>query len=302
MKTVSVILTTYNSANCIEKSVDSILHQEGVGKSFLIELIVVDDCSTDTTVEILRQKNVRYFSTGKNSGGPNKGRNIGLQNATGDFICIADHDDIWKPNKLLATLPYLEQVPIVTSGYTLIDSSKEKTIDRLANAATPFVLYPQNVTFLQKLTKSLTGQNTYLGSIIYRSELKNVLFEEHFGVVDYDWLLRLFHQNASIEVCQSLYLRFVDGKNLSLNEGYRRKDFYYSLMHIENYEALYPKETAISFQKIHGSRARFYYMVGNMKKARTYFLRSSWDLKTLMYYLTTFAGSEYVKKRFNVFG
>lgn len=82
---------------------------------------------------------------------------------------------------------------------------------------------------------------------------------KHFGVVDFDWVLRLFNNNASIEVCDSLYTRFVDGQNLSLNENYRRKDFYYSLDFIENFQAEYPKEVKLAYKKIHGSRARYFY-------------------------------------------
>ena len=61
---------------------------------FDLELIVVDDCSSDDTINILQSNKINYLSTGKNSGGPNKGRNLALKQSTGDFICIADHDDI----------------------------------------------------------------------------------------------------------------------------------------------------------------------------------------------------------------
>ncbi len=53
MKKVSVILTTYNSEYQIQEVIDSIYNQQGKGKLFEIELIVVDDCSTDSTQKIL---------------------------------------------------------------------------------------------------------------------------------------------------------------------------------------------------------------------------------------------------------
>jgi len=302
MKKVSVILTTYNSSNYVQKTIDSILNQTGVGTDFELELITIDDCSSDNTIEILKKNNINFLSTKKNSGGPNKGRNIGLAAASGDYICIADHDDEWKEKKIISLLPYLEKAPIVTSGYTVINKASGQQTDRISKSNKPYIFYEKNSTFISKLTKSLKGQNTYLGSIIYDSKLKDILFEEHFGVVDFDWVLRLFHQNASIEVCDSLYNRYVDGKNLSLDESYRRKDFYYSLMFIENYEQQYPKEVQISFKKIHGSRARYYYMINDMKKARSNFLKSELNLKTLAYYLTTYFGSDYVKDKFEVFG
>jgi glycosyltransferase involved in cell wall biosynthesis len=225
-----------------------------------------------------------------------------LNVASGDYICIADHDDSWENQRLASLLPYLEKAPIVTSGYTLVDEVKNKNIVRKNSSDSSHLFFSKNETFLKKLTKSLSGQNTYLGSIIFKKELKHILFEEHFGMVDFDWILRMLHQQESIEVCDSLYTRYVTDQNLSLNEAYRVKDFYYSLMHIESYENLYPREVSLAYRKIHGSRARYYYLMGNMKKARFYFMRSRWDLVTLLYYLTTFAGSGFVKKRFNVFG
>lgn len=301
-KTVSVIVTTYNSEKSIERLLNSIVNQSGIGKEFDIELIVVDDCSTDKTVEIVKKYNSILLSTNKNSGGPNAGRNLGLKKASGDYICIADHDDEWKVNKTLLQLPFLEKVPVVTCGYTVNDQEKNKVFDKVNTSKIGFQYFEKNETFLKRLTKSLTGQNTYLGGIIYKKELKDILFEENFGVVDYDWLLRLLHDRDTIEVCEALYYRHVNRKNLSLNEDYRTKDFYFSLMFIEQYQELYPKEVKISYKKIHGSRARYYYLTNNMKMARRYFLRSQLNLKTIAYYLTSFWGSGYVIKKHNVFG
>ena len=55
MDKVSVILTTYNSEKTVETTVNSIRSQEGEGYDFEIELIVVDDCSTDSTTQILKK-------------------------------------------------------------------------------------------------------------------------------------------------------------------------------------------------------------------------------------------------------
>jgi len=154
-------------------------NQEGIGTAFDLEIIVVDDCSKDGTVDILKKNEVIYLSTGENSGGPNKGRNMGLEIATGDYICIADHDDEWKPHKIITLIPYLEKVPIVTSGYSVIDNKDNSTTERVAKTSNPnqnYISYNKNITFRGKLAKSWEGQNIYIGSIIYRSELKGNLF------------------------------------------------------------------------------------------------------------------------------
>lgn len=303
MKRITVIIATYNGEKVIENTIKSILNQDDNNRLFTIELIAVDDRSTDNTFSILQTyKTCTILQNKQNSGGPNKGRNIGLKIASGDYICIADQDDEWEKDKIISLLPFIDKAPIITSGYNVIDTSTQKEFIRVADERKSHISYKKNQTFLQKLSKNWKGQNTYLGAIMFSKELKDILFEEHFGMVDFDWVLRLFHQQESIEVCKSLYTRIVDGNNLSLNEKYRRYDFYYSLICIENYQETYPKESLTGYKRLHGSRARYYYLVGDMKQARFYFLRAEHNVKTLVYFLTTFIGSKWVKKYFNVFG
>lgn len=302
MKKVSVILTTYNSEKSVSRVIDSILNQKGLGEAFQLELIVVDDCSRDQTQQILTNFKINFLTTGINSGGPNKGRNLGLKAATGDYICIADHDDEWVNDKIITQLPHLEKVPVVSSGYTVINSNSEKKTERVSKSKESYIYFERNMTFLSKLKKSGKGQKTYLGSLIYSSHLKNILFEEIYGVLDYDWVLKLFENNDSVEVCKSLYFRYLDGSNLSLNEAYRLKDYSYSLAFINKYKKIYPREYSISNKRIHGSLARYYYVISNMKLARHYFRKSGFSFKTLAYYLTTYCCSEFVKRKFNVFG
>ena len=299
---VSVILTTYNAENQIQEVIDSIHKQEGRDELFELELIVVDDCSTDSTAAILERMNISFISTKKNTGGPNKGRNIAISQCKGDFICIADHDDIWFPNKISELISVSDLAPIITSGYTLEDTSSGRKEERVNKSSSDFVEYKKNETFLTKLTKSKVGQQTYLGSIMFNSALKNMKFEEDFGMIDFDWVLKLFHNQNSVEVCSALYLRKVEGNNLSLNEQYRTNDYYYSLKSISTYKNKYPSEVKRSEKRINGSMGRYYYLMGDMKLSRKYLLKSTIGLKTILYLITSFVGSKIVKKYFNIFG
>jgi len=224
-----------------------------------------------------------------------------LQAATGDYICITDHDDEWKEHRIMTLLIYLEKAPIVTSGFTVINTKYNTSQDRL-NKGDEFIFHESNKLFFKRLTRTLKGSNFYLGSVIFHKKLKNILFEEHFGMLDFDWGLRLLHNNSSVEVLESLFNRYVDGTNLSFNESYRRINYYYSLMYIENYKILYPKEVEIAYKRINGNRARYHYVMNDMGNARFYFLKSGFNWKVILYYFTTFGGSEFVKKKFNVFG
>ena len=299
---VSVILTTYNSENQIQEVIDSIHKQEGRNELFELELLVVDDCSTDATQAILLKNNINFQFTSKNTGGPNHGRNIALSICTGNYICIADHDDVWFPNKVISLLKYSENAPIITSGYTLEDINTGRKEDRINKSLDGHLMFEKDETFFTKLTKSRVGQQTYLGSIMFSSDLKEILFEEEIGMIDFDWVLKLFYNRKSVEISKSLYLRKVDGKNLSLNENYRINDYNFSLQTIKSYSKKFPEEVNLSKKRINGSMGRYYYLIGNMKLSREYLLKSSINIKTILYLITTFVGSKIVKKYFNIFG
>ena len=303
MISVSIILTTYNSGNQLLEVINSINNQHGVGIDFSIELIVVDDCSTDNTVEILIKNNIQFFSTNKNSGGPNRGRNIALKKCNGDFICIADHDDVWFSNKISELLKVSDFAPIITSGYTLFNLINNQKIKRIkSSSSSSYILYEKNKTFISKLTKMKSGQQTYLGSIMFSSSLKNVFFEEEYGMIDFDWVLRLFHNNSSVEICKSLYLRKVKRNNLSLDESYRINDYEYSMKTVSDFLDQYPSQVKISKKRINGSMGRYYYLIGDMKNARKYLMKSTVNLISILYLITTFVGHKFVRKHFNIFG
>jgi glycosyltransferase involved in cell wall biosynthesis len=299
---ISVIITTYNSEKTLQRTLDSITSQKGIDDKFELELIAVDDCSTDCTQEILNKNGIQLLTTKRNSGGPNKGRNIGLGKASGDFICIVDHDDVWLPGKVISQLEVRHLAPIISCGFTVINEADGVRVHNVSKSEKIHTLYDENITFLNKLLKKKGVQNIYLGGMMYSSELKHILFEEHFGMVDFDWLLKLFEGQKVVEINHALYHRIVFGSNLSFNESYRMTDFYFSLLTLENYWKKYPNECLRSYKRIHGTLARFYYVTGDVKKARFYFLRSELTWKSIAYYITTFGGHSYVKKKFNVFG
>lgn len=297
---VSVILPTYNSGEFLQQTLDSILSQNGAGNLFQLELIVVDDCSTDNTTTILRKNKIPFLSNDVNSNGPNKGRNIGLKAATGKYICLIDHDDTWHPDKILHQLNAAKQAPVITTGYR---SSHRKLNPVSDSPGTGGLLYYSwNETFLKKLRKDKNGQPTNLSSIMIRSDLKSILFEENFGMVDFDWVLNIFEGSDSIHVNQELVYRNVNGKNLSLDLSYRLIDYHFSLLTLEKYQRQYPKEVALARRRINGTRARYHLIKGEMPESRKYFRKSALDIKTVAYYLTTFYGAGWVTRRYNVFG
>jgi glycosyltransferase involved in cell wall biosynthesis len=298
---VSVILGTYNSAAFIKRTVESVLSQEGNGSEFEIELLTIDDCSKDNTVEILKSMGLQPLSTESPSGGPNRGRNIGLQKATGDYIALIDHDDTWHPEKIKTQLSVADRAPIITTGYRVIDNAR-KTTSSMGTGEPEIRFYDKNVTFLDRLARRKSGQPVYMSTIMFARELSSILFEEEYGCVDYDWLLRLFEGRSSVHCSKVLATRYISGENLSLQSAYRGKEYNLSARTAEMYRVKYPDEATQAVYRINGTRARYHYVSGDMALARKFLRKSTPGITTSLYWLTSYAGSRIVKRFFRVFG
>lgn len=104
---VSIVIPLYNREKTIGMAIASILNQ--TYQDF--EIIVVDDCSSDRSVEAVKQINddrIRVILCEKN-GGACVARNIGIENSNGDFIAFQDSDDHWHEDKLKKSLYFMEQ-------------------------------------------------------------------------------------------------------------------------------------------------------------------------------------------------
>lgn len=98
-KVISIIIPIYNRADYLERCITSALTQEGVST----EIILVDDGSTDNSLSICNSfaanhPNIKVFH--QDNGGLSAARNLGLDNATGDYIFFLDSDDCLVPNTL----------------------------------------------------------------------------------------------------------------------------------------------------------------------------------------------------------
>lgn len=97
---LSVIIPTFNRANVLARALDSVLLQTLDQGAFSIEIIVLDDGSTDETATLIAQQypSVRYYY--QDNQGVSSARNLGLMHAKGEWIALLDSDDEWLPNKL----------------------------------------------------------------------------------------------------------------------------------------------------------------------------------------------------------
>lgn len=143
---VSVILPTFNSAPYIEATLRSACEQTYPS----LEIIVVDDGSTDDTVSIVNAINdprVRLIERPEN-GGAGAARNVGISAATGRFIAFLDSDDLWFPTKIERQIAFMKERGLAScyTRYSLIDESGKVFGDcgEIAKSLSYKQLLPQN--------------------------------------------------------------------------------------------------------------------------------------------------------------
>lgn len=135
---VSIIMPSYNTAPYIEETIQSVLNQTYTNW----ELIIVDDCSNDSTDEVLdaiKDNRIRYFKNEKNSGAA-VSRNKALREAKGQWIAYLDSDDLWMPEKLEKQIKFMEE-----NGYAFSYTNYEE-IDVDGNKTGVKVTGPKKIT------------------------------------------------------------------------------------------------------------------------------------------------------------
>jgi glycosyltransferase involved in cell wall biosynthesis len=117
---VSVIIPTHNRSARLKDALESAQAQVGVGQVFDVEIIVVDDASSDGTPELVqRYPAVRYLRHPTNRGGA-AARNTGIEASRGSFVAFLDDDDVWLPQKLTVQVPVLQAHPEAGGVYSHI--------------------------------------------------------------------------------------------------------------------------------------------------------------------------------------
>lgn len=154
-KLVSIITPTYNSEKYITDTINSVINQ--TYRNW--ELIIVDDCSTDTTVRIIKNfieedHRIHFMQQNKNLGA-GVARQTALETAVGDYITFLDADDLWKPQKLQKQMDFMNasNQPFTFSFYECIDEDSNP-LKREVQAPNPLT-YKQ--LFFCNYVGNLTG-------------------------------------------------------------------------------------------------------------------------------------------------
>lgn len=186
MKTVSVVIPAFNREATVLRAINSAL-----GQTYpVLEVIVVDDCSSDGTVgmvESVDDYRVRIIRNPVNSGAC-RSRNVGIEAAVGDYIALLDSDDEWLPEKLEKQMAALDETgaDVCTCRFRRSSSESNDAHGDLAGVlpdCSPGLLKRREL-----VRRSLVSTQTILAN---KEVFRSYLFDETMPrFQDYEWTIR----------------------------------------------------------------------------------------------------------------
>lgn len=186
---VSVIIPNYNHENYLEKRIKSVINQTYKN----IEIIILDDCSTDNSLSIVKQyenheKVVNVFINTVNSGSPFRQWKAGLDMSHGEYVWIAESDDYNEPEFLSTLLKCHIRYPSIGMAYsnTYVIDSNDNVIDKYRYHSEVYDGERWNNSFFS------TGRDEVVNFFVYKSTIPNVtgvLFKRNSIVKNIDYIL-----------------------------------------------------------------------------------------------------------------
>lgn len=177
----SVCMATFRGSRYVAEQLESILEQLGAND----EVVVVDDASPDETVAVikgLQDPRIRIFEVEKNQGYVRSFEQAVLA-SRGDYIFLADQDDVWMPGRLDAMLSALETSDVVASNFAVLGGGSRNGVPELAAA--------DSSHFLRNVLGVVVGYRPYYGCAMAMTRRQAEIFTPipHFLVESHDlWL------------------------------------------------------------------------------------------------------------------
>jgi hypothetical protein len=213
---VSVVVPAYNLARFLGKAIDSALAQDWPAEA--LEVIVVDDGSTDETPQVLAAYGDRIRAVRQPNGGLVRAVDRGLAEATGDYVALLDADDEWPTDRVSRHVSFLEahpQVGLVHGDMTIVDA------DGAVIAPSFFEAHNTQLASGRVLGRLLAGNFVSGGACTFRAALLPAIhpIPDDAAYPDW-WIAATVAAVAEIDVvpgCANLY-RY-HGANMGLGSG-----------------------------------------------------------------------------------
>ena len=151
---VSIIVPVYNAEKFIKDTINTVLQQ--THQNF--ELILVDDCSNDASIQLIQQekdKRIQLIKNKKNSGAAIS-RNNGIKIAKGKYLCFLDADDLWDKQKIEKQVSYMKKNNCAFS-YTAYEFANEKGLPTGKK-----VFIPSKITYNEALKNTTIWTSTVM--------------------------------------------------------------------------------------------------------------------------------------------
>lgn len=306
MHKVSVIIPTYNCAQHITEAVDSVLNQTYKG----IQIIVVDDGSTDNTKQVLApyiEKRLISYLHQENSG-PGAARNTGIRAANGEYIAFLDTDDLWYPEKIERQIAILQATCSIGLVFSNMKVSRNGTLleETWMERMKSYDLLVKNQRCIHRPWKLLLEENFIptCAVLLKRACIKDVGFFDESLVIGEDWDLWLkiafLYDFAFIPNPLGLITRDKDVMTYDWE-----KYFFFELLVLKKFKNTYIEEIESNRINLNPRFASLYFSLGYYQfsrhnyyeKARFNFKKSLWysfRIKTLLYYLVTYLRPRHV--------
>ncbi|MDR2346111.1 MAG: glycosyltransferase family 2 protein [Planctomycetaceae bacterium] len=220
MSILSILIPVYNEENLLEQSIDRII-AASLPPSFEIEIIIVDDASTDSTPEIIRKLCRKYHNITAIMQPQNKGKGaairLAINIAKGDYIIFQDADLEYNPNDYYDLLiPLIENKADVVYGSRLCKSDSKKVTFSYYKFGNKFLTFIVNFITGLKLTDMETCYKIFRSNIIKSIPLQSNRFE-----IEIEITVKIAKQKWRISEVPINYngRDFKSGKKLTWKDG-----------------------------------------------------------------------------------
>lgn len=218
MPLVSIIMPVYNKEKYVRKSIQSILDQTFTD----FELIIVNDGSTDHSLEICESfHDSRITIISVTNGGVSKARNIGLDNAKGEYITFIDSDDY--VDYLYLEKLYVKDEDMIIGGITKVNTQYQKIETLLPQLSGSVFIKDLAHTFYQEQID--TGIYGFIASKIVRRKIiedNHIRFDTKIKLAeDYDFFLKIYSQIDSLfftSECLYYYVQETNNSAISMED------------------------------------------------------------------------------------
>lgn len=190
---ISCIIPVYNGENYLEETLDSVFAQTYNP----LEVIVVDDGSTDGTAVQIKARTEEILYLRQSNAGPAAARNAGIAAAAADYLAFVDADDLWLPDKLKRQMEFFAANPALDVCVTKIQNF---WIDELENDRDKFKNHP--------IAQELPGYG-FPTSLIRRRTFDDLgLIDESLRTgEDTDWFMRVIESETAIKLLPEVFVR-----------------------------------------------------------------------------------------------